>query len=410
MKLSVIVCLYNTEKEALERCLHSVYTSTLKDYEVLIIDDGSTVDYSEIIKKYDPVYVKTQNRGQLAARSYGLLLAKGEYVVYLDSDDTVTFNYHQPMLDTAIKSKADIVINDWAFKTSSSCAYCKDDSTINSDMELENDEILRQFVKYQGRQHSYFVLWNKLFKKELLLKAKAELENTDAIMSRMTYSEDMLINFFAFKNAKKLKNIHTGYYLYHIHDGQSVVAETPEKIKNQIDLVTANFEIMLNNIGENKYSDEIKNNISEWRLLMSRTHFSYAKSMKDEELCDYVKIKYCLDKPSKSKLKDSRGYIASGLLGENFEAIDTILRFIYKKGRDVSVKCDKSDKYVLESLSAIEDAKGIKIVRSDDAQILIPKRKNSLKNKLLHSKLVITIGMLLFPKGSKLRRKLKKQL
>ena len=158
MKLSLIVCAYNTPTEYLDKCLGSVYTSTLKDFEVVLVDDGSDTDYSEILEKYHPVYVKTQNRGHLAARTYGLMLAKGDYVAYIDSDDTVTFNYHAPMVDTAIASGADIVINDWAFKTGSTLAYCETDSTICSDISVEGDEILRLYAQNQGRQHSYFVL------------------------------------------------------------------------------------------------------------------------------------------------------------------------------------------------------------------------------------------------------------
>ena len=194
MKLSIIVCVYDTPVDKLDKCLDSVYTSTLgkeKSFEVVLVDDGSHLDYTEILKKYHPVYVKTENRGHFAARTYGLMLAKGEYVAYLDSDDTVTFNYHRPMLDKAIASGADIVINDWAFKTELGCAYCKSDSTISSDLDITDDEILRQYTKYCGKQHSYFVLWNKIFKRELLLLAKVEIEKTDAIMKRITFSEDI---------------------------------------------------------------------------------------------------------------------------------------------------------------------------------------------------------------------------
>ena len=410
MKLSIIVCLYNTEKEDFDRCLHSVYTSTLKDFEVVVIDDGSTIDYSKIIEKYNPVYVKTDNRGQLAARTYGLMIAKGEYVAYLDSDDTVTFNYYQPMVKTADKEKADIVINDWAFKTEKTYAVCERDSTVNSEICLENDEILRQLVKYQGRQHSYYVLWNKILKKSLLLSAKAEIEKTDAIMNKMTYSEDALISFFAFKHAKKLKNIHTGYYFYHIHNGQSIEASDSEKIKNQARLIGLNFEIMLSSIGQNKYADEIKKNILEWRALMSRTHYSYAKATGDEKLCDYIKNVYKTDKLTRSTLKDSRDYIASGLLGENFEGIDAILRYIYKKGKDVSVKYDKGDKYVAKSLEDIEGYLGIKVINTADAQIVIPKRKNSVKSRVLHSKPAVSLAMIIFPKGSHLRGVLKRKM
>ena len=410
MKLSVIVCLYNTDKEKFDKCLNSIATSTLKDYEVLVIDDGSSENYDEILEKHHPVYVKTQNRGHFAARLFALTIARGEYVAYVDSDDTVTFNYHKPMVECAIKNNLDIVINDWAFRTDSSCAYCESDSTINSDIVKEGDEILRQFTLHQGRQHSYFVLWNKVFKKELVLRAKEEIEKTDAIMKRMTYSEDMLMTFFAFKFAQKMQNIHTGYYLYHVHAGQTIVADTSEKIKGQIDMVTGNFAIMKDRIGDNKYASEIANDIDEWRALMCRTHYSYAKAQGNNELCDYVKCKYGVDNLKPSTVKDSRDYIASGLLGNNLEGIDTILRWVYKKGKDVCVKYDKNDEYVAKSIAYLKSVEGIAITYSDRAEIVIPRREVSIKDKVLHSRLVSTIGLALFPKGSKLRRLFKNKL
>ncbi|MBQ7226670.1 MAG: glycosyltransferase family 2 protein [Clostridia bacterium] len=410
MKLSLIVCAYNTPTEYLDKCLGSVYTSTLKDFEVVLVDDGSDTDYSEILEKYHPVYVKTQNRGHLAARTYGLMLAKGDYVAYIDSDDTVTFNYHAPMVDTAIASGADIVINDWAFKTGSTLAYCETDSTICSDISVEGDEILRLYAKNQGRQHSYFVLWNKVFKRELLLRAKAEIEKTDVIMKRQTYSEDMLITFFASKLAKKMVNIHTGYYFYHVHDGQTIVVDNSAKIKAQVDMVTQNFSIMLASLEGNKYANEIEENIIAWRELMSRTHYSYAKSLGEKELCDYIKEKYGVEKLSLSTVKDTRDYISSGLLGDNFEAIDTVLRFIYKKGRDVSVNYDKKDEYIANSIKYLRDKCSINVIFAKEAQLVLPKRKYSFKSKVLHSRFVITVGMAIFPKGSKLRRMLKNKL
>ena len=117
MKLSVIICVYNTEKQYFEECLKSVRNSTLKDYEILVIDDGSTIDYTDVIKKYEPRYVKTENRGLFASRLFAISIAKGDYVTFVDSDDTVTFNYHQPMLNAAINLNCDVVINDWAFHT-----------------------------------------------------------------------------------------------------------------------------------------------------------------------------------------------------------------------------------------------------------------------------------------------------
>lgn len=410
MKVSIIVCVYNTKEEYLEKCLGSICTSTLEDYEVLVIDDGSTKNYQEIIERYSPVYVKTENRGLLAARLYGIMLAKGDYIAFVDSDDTVTFNYHAPMLEAAENENCDIVINDWAFKTESTVATCKGDSTIVGDFCAEGDEALKKYTSQCGREQSYFVMWNKLFKKELLRKAKADLETTDAIMQKQVYAEDVLNTFFAFKHAKKVKNIHTGYYFYHLHEGQSVSVSSGLGLIAQVDAMTQTLKTISASVGENKYADEILENIKSWHEMMSRTHYSYAKSLKEEGACEYVKATYGVEKPSLSKAKDSYGYIASGLLGKNFEDIDGVMRWIYKKGQDVSVNYDACDKYIASSLSYIEKKKGIKITCSKNAEIVLIRRKNSFKERLFHSKLVNTLGMALFPKGSKLRSFFKSKL
>ena len=410
MKTSIIVCLFNTKKEKFERCMNSICTSTLDDYEVLVIDDGSSEDYGEIIEKYDPVYVKTQNRGLLAARLYGIALAKGDYIAFVDSDDTVTFNYHAPMVKEAEECGCDIVINDWAFKTPSTAASCYGDSTSNSDFCLEGDEILRKYASQKGKEQAYFVMWNKLFKRELLLKAKADIEKTSAIMQKQVYAEDVINTFFAFKNAKKIKNIHTGYYLYHLHEDQSVSVSDVSALKTQVDAMTRTFNIISASVGENKYTDEITGNIDEWKNLMCRVHYSYAKSLKNGQACQYVGDMYKVEKPSPAKASDSYGYIASELLGDKFDGVDTILRWIYKKGQDVSIKYDRNDKYINDALLFIETAKGIKITYSKDAPIIIPKRSVSFKNRVLHNRFVNAVGMALFPKGSRLRDFFKKKL
>ncbi|MBO5287212.1 MAG: glycosyltransferase family 2 protein [Clostridia bacterium] len=408
MKLSLIVCIYNTPKEYFESSLKSVYHSTLKDFEVIVIDDGSTVDYSEIVKKYNPVYVKTENRGQLAARLFGLMLAKGEYVAFFDSDDTVSFNYHMPMVREAIESGADIVLNDWAFHTDTFRGYCKADATITQSLLVEGDDILKFFTSNEGKQHSYFVLWNKVFKRDLLMRAKAEIEATDAIMHRLTYSEDVLISFFAFKLAKKLTNVHTGYYFYRVHSQQIVNVENIDKLKAQIDMMSTTFSLMLDNVGDNSHSEEIKKGLLGWKQFMSRTHYSYAKSSKNQELFDYICEKYDVSRLKEATLKDSVSYVTSGLLGQNFEEIDNVLWQIYEKNTPLDVCYNKKDAYVAGAIEYLGKHEDRIIAYSKDAKITVPKQNISLKTRILHSKFVCTLGMVLFKKGSKTRAFLKK--
>lgn len=88
-KISVIIPTYNRAM-LLSSAIDSVLSQTYEDYELIVIDDGSTDDTTEIVNKYSTDklrYVFQENKGRSAARNYGIKLAKGEYIAFLDSDD-----------------------------------------------------------------------------------------------------------------------------------------------------------------------------------------------------------------------------------------------------------------------------------------------------------------------------------
>ena len=413
MKLSVIVCLFNTKKEYLDKCLRSIRESTLKsnEYELLVIDDGSSENYDEIIKRHNPVYVKTSNRGLLAARLYGVMIAKGEYIAFCDSDDTVSFNYYKPMIKKAEESGADIVINDWAFDTSATKYACGDDPTIKNDLYLEGDDILKLFASGEGRAHSLFVQWNKLFKKELFLKAKKMLEKTDVVSNKpFTFSEDVVSNYFVFKNAKKLVNIHTGYYFYHIHDEQSVSTNSKESLIKEVDSMALTFDTILNDLTLNGYDNSVRDGILKWRSLMARKHYSYAKAQGHIDLYDYIKEKYNQEKLELAYVKDSTLYIGNRLLGDNFSDIDRELYRAYKAEGSINVIYNKKDSYTAKSIDYLVENEGLKINTTSTKLIVVPKRKIKVKHKFVHNKLVYLIGLRLFKKGSKSRAFLKSKM
>lgn len=85
-KFSIIIPVYNVEKY-LKKCLDSVKNQTFKDYEVLVVDDGSTDKSKEIAKKYNLTLIESDHVGVSSARNMAIKKAKGEYLVFLDSDD-----------------------------------------------------------------------------------------------------------------------------------------------------------------------------------------------------------------------------------------------------------------------------------------------------------------------------------
>ena len=115
VKVSVIIPVYNSEKY-LNKCLDSLVNQTLRDIEIIIVNDGSTDNSEKIIKCYlndsRINYFAQENQGQAAARNRALKLAKGEYISFVDSDDYVDLNMLEELYNAA-NSMYDIVVCDF---------------------------------------------------------------------------------------------------------------------------------------------------------------------------------------------------------------------------------------------------------------------------------------------------------
>lgn len=118
VKVSIIIPVYNTAKY-LEDCLESASEQTLKDIEIIIVNDDSTDNSEDIIKKFCDKdnrfnYFKQTHKGVSSARNKGIELAKGEYIFFLDSDDIVAEDYFEKLYTNARKYNSDLVLTDAA--------------------------------------------------------------------------------------------------------------------------------------------------------------------------------------------------------------------------------------------------------------------------------------------------------
>ncbi|BAQ66180.1 glycosyltransferase [Geminocystis sp. NIES-3709] len=112
--ISIIIPCYNAERFLLDT-LKSVFNQSFSNYEIILIDDGSTDNTAEIIKSYgNRVKAKfTSNRGASAARNLGTSLAKGAFIQYLDADDLLAPNTLEKRVNGLINSNADVAYTDW---------------------------------------------------------------------------------------------------------------------------------------------------------------------------------------------------------------------------------------------------------------------------------------------------------
>lgn len=173
MKVSVIVPVYNV-KPYLKRCLDSIVNQTLKDIEIIIVDDGSTDGSAEYVDKYALCdsrirVIHKENGGLMSAWTMGVKSSLGDYIGFVDSDDYISLNMFKKMYDKALQYNADIVICNYSInhtiegKLKTALAEgCYEDS-------LLQNRIKEHVFPVPG---STYILplprWNKLFRKQLV--------------------------------------------------------------------------------------------------------------------------------------------------------------------------------------------------------------------------------------------------
>lgn len=163
-KVSVIVPVYNVEKY-LARCLDSLVNQTLKDIEILVINDGSPDNSQKIIDKYSKKYKNVKsfikpNGGISDARNYGLKYADGEYITFIDSDDYVDVTMMEKLYNKAKEKDYDIVECDLVMVYDDGKIISKVCPTLDKDVDTEEK-------KKSYMLHAYTSVWNKIYKKDL---------------------------------------------------------------------------------------------------------------------------------------------------------------------------------------------------------------------------------------------------
>ena len=162
IKVSIIVPVYNVE-EYLARCLDSLVNQSLKDIEIIVVNDGSPDNSQKIIDNYCKKYknIKSfikENGGLSDARNFGIEKAQGEYIAFLDSDDYVTTDMYMEMYNKAISGDFDMVVCD--------LNYVYDDKIIKASCNVKKDTNNIKDVML----NIYPAAWNKIFKRNLMDK------------------------------------------------------------------------------------------------------------------------------------------------------------------------------------------------------------------------------------------------
>ncbi len=240
MKVSVIVPVYNTEKY-LKNCIDSLLKQNFENYEIIVINDLSPGNAEEIIKSYNDkkiVYIKNKtNKGIGYNRNLGIKKAKGEYVCFIDSDDYVKEDFISKMYNYSKENNLDLCV----------CDYVNVDEEGNKLKEFNLSDFC--ITNYEENNKILCEInlapWNKLYKKDMLVKNKIEFSET------LKY-EDLSFVALSIKNSKKIGKINEQLNYYTIHNN----SETTTRDKRVFDIFKQ-LDIVRNEYKSGKYLDEL---------------------------------------------------------------------------------------------------------------------------------------------------------
>lgn len=161
--ISVVVPIYNVQKY-LEECLISICNQTYKQLEIILVDDGSTDNSGKICDKYKQLdsriqVIHKENGGLSDARNTGLKYSNGNYIVFIDSDDYISFEMIERMLEYKEKYQADIVMCQYfnVYKNQEHEFVTEDKESI----QMTGEEAFYEFLV--GNLPGMVVAWNKLY-------------------------------------------------------------------------------------------------------------------------------------------------------------------------------------------------------------------------------------------------------
>ena len=238
-KLSVIIPVYNTEKY-LPKCLDSIFAQNFTDFEVICVDDGSTDKSLDILARYKEVTVlKQTNKGSGVARNFGLMHAKGEHVLFMDSDDWLVGRAFEKIISTAETSDLDILI--FGAKI-----YDKGKLRRGS---YSADKIPRKYLNWVFNKTEFkdelfkfpSTAWTKLYKRDFLVKNNIQFQEIFVGQDQLFFVNSML-------KAERIAVLPENLYCYWKKRPGAVTANkkktnfSPVYVFNSVEAILGNYE------------------------------------------------------------------------------------------------------------------------------------------------------------------------
>ena len=296
--ISVIIPVYNAQ-DGIKRCVDSLLNQSFKNFEIILLNDGSKDNSLNILKEYELKYsfvrvIDKQNEGVAVTRNKGILLAEGEYTMFMDNDDFVDSDYIETLYQAIHEKKLDLVIGGY--------------KRVNQDNQI----IFSQDIQ-QSEWSKYIIMapWAKVYRTEFLKTNNLEFFDYGI-------GEDIIFNLAAYKTTDKIGLLdYKGYNWY--YNNQSISNTSQRGFSPEIDILVLFSKIL--ELG--KPSELVVYYLKRyyvWYLL-----FSGRSSSDQEFIHQYIRIKEWL---KENKLISTISPLSKKVQGERFQTRISLIVFL----------------------------------------------------------------------------------
>lgn len=240
VKLSVIVPIYQVE-EFLPRCLDSILAQTYRDFELILVNDGTKDDCPRIMAEYAAKdsrirQIHKENGGLSSARNAGMEIARGKYISFIDSDDYVDPALFADAVAAAERTDAELVV--WNYRK----AY--DDEIDQAYLRIEDEAVDLDALGLQDYYYKYWFpykhgveAWNRLYRRDLVEKNQLKFQLNHEILS-----EDTMFSAMYLMHTHKIAALSKPYYYYYMRRGSIMNSPKPRAAHRLMTLAVRLYE------------------------------------------------------------------------------------------------------------------------------------------------------------------------
>jgi len=277
-KFSIVIPVYNVE-DYIKECLDSIMNQTFKDYEVIVVNDGTKDKSMDIVKKYKVKTINQENGGLSAARNNGAKHAKGEYLLFIDSDDTIEPDLLKELAE-ATKDKPEVI----RFQI----------------QEMYEDKSKKEFKETGFNTCKGEKAFSKICKYHFVENAwsycikRSYYENEKYEFAKGMIHEDFGLMPLVIMKASRVKSIEYIGYNYRQRQNSIMSTVNYEKTKKKVNDFLEHYRFLTREIDKTKLDSKIFKSFIANSLILKITELKgkdykkYKKILKEEKVFDQI--------------------------------------------------------------------------------------------------------------------------